>query len=202
MDNLVTMFLSAQRAFGERVQAVREDQWHQPTPDTDWDVAALVGHLIEENRWVPPLVHGHDFDAAAKIVEGTRSLPADGGVGGNLIQEWDEASVACADAFKDDDALDRTVALSRGPTPVRDYISEMMFDHIVHGWDLETAIGYHGEPLPEDVVAAVYQIAEPMAPMLAGSGLFADPVDVPDGASTLDKLLALTGRDPKTKPGS
>ena len=201
MDPMVEMFLSAQRAFADRVHAVRDDHWHQPTPDTDWDVAALVGHLIEENRWVPPLVHGHDFDAAAKIVEGTRSLPADGGVGGNLTQEWDEASVACADAVREDGALDRTAALSRGPTPVHEYITEMMFDHVVHAWDLETAIGYHGDPLPEDLVATVYEMAKPMAPMLAGSGLFADPVEVPDDASTLDKLLGLTGRDPNAKPG-
>src|SRR4051812_2514471 len=102
MDNFVAMFLSAQSAFDARVRAVGDDQWHQSTPDSEWDVAALVDHLIDENRWVPPLVHGHDMDAATKIVEGARSLPADGGVGANLAKAWDEASVACADAFKED----------------------------------------------------------------------------------------------------
>jgi uncharacterized protein (TIGR03086 family) len=201
MDNLVAMFLSAQSAFDARVRAIGEDQWQQPTPDSDWDVAALVDHLIDENRWVPPLVRGHDMAAATKIVEGARSLPRDGGVGANLAQAWDEASLAAADAFKEDGALDRTASLSRGPTPVRDYIGEMIFDHVVHSWDLEKAIGFTGDPLPEDAVAAVYDIAKPLAPMLASSGMFAEPVDVGDGAPTLDKLIALTGRDPNWSAG-
>lgn len=199
MDNFVAMFLAAQKAFGDRVHAIGDDQWHQPTPDSEWDVAQLVDHLIDENRWVPPLVHGHDMDSATKIVEAGRSLPADGGVGANLAKEWDEASVACADAFKEDGALDRTAQLSRGPTPVRDYIGEMIFDHLVHAWDLGTAIGYSGDPLPADAVEAVYGMASGMKDMLAASGLFHESVDVPDDASTLDKLIGLTGRDPNWK---
>jgi uncharacterized protein (TIGR03086 family) len=201
MDNLVAMFLSAQSAFDARVRAISESQWHLPTPDSEWDVAELVHHLIDENEWVPPLIHGHDLEAAGKIVEGARSLPADGGVGANLAKEWADASVASADAFKEDGAMERTVALSRGPTPGTEYIGEMVFDHLVHAWDLGTAIGYSGEPLPDDLVAAVYEMAKPMAPMLAGSGMFADPVDVSDDASTLHKLLALTGRDPNWTAG-
>ena len=72
MTDPVGTFLAAQRAFGERVHAVAEDQWHAPTPDTEWDVADLVGHLIEEHRWAAPLLHGHDLEAAGEIVRGSR----------------------------------------------------------------------------------------------------------------------------------
>src|SRR4051812_24978161 len=152
-DDLVSMFLTAQRAFGDRVHAIGEDQWHAATPCSDWDVAALLEHLIDENQWVPPLMHGLDLESANKVVEGNRSLPVDGGVGANLAEVWDEASIACADAFRADGGMERTVALSRGPTPATDYITEMIFDHLVHGWDLEKAIGYSGDPLPDDLVA-------------------------------------------------
>src|SRR5438445_3826872 len=155
MDDLLSKFLTAQRAFGDRVRAVRDDQWELDTPDSDWKVADLVAHLIDENQWVPPLLHGLDLESAGKVVEGSRSLPVDGGVGANLAEAWDEAAIAAADAFTADGALDRTVELSRGTTPVRAYIGEMIFDHIVHGWDLGTAIGYSGS-LPSDVVDAVY----------------------------------------------
>ena len=40
-----------------------------------------------------------------------------------------------AEAFGELDALDRTVSLSRGPTPARQYLTEMVFDLIVHSWD-------------------------------------------------------------------
>jgi uncharacterized protein (TIGR03086 family) len=196
MDDFVSMFLAAQGAFTDRVHAVREDQWHVATPCTDWDVAALVAHLIDEDRWVAPLIHGHDLEAAGKIVAGMRSLPVDGGVGADFVQEWDEASRNAADAFREDGAMDRTVALSRGATPARDYIGEMIFDHLVHSWDLGTAIGY-APPLPADVVEMVYGVAKGLGDLSAFGDMFAPAVSVPDDASTLDKLIALTGRDPR-----
>ena len=155
MDDELTKFLTAQRAFTDRVHAIREDQWQLATPDTEWNVADLVGHLIEEHRWAAPLVHGLDLESAGKVVQGSRRLPVDGGVGANRAEEWDEAAVESADAFSSDGALDRTAALSRGDTPVREYIVEMIFDLVVHGWDLGTAIGYD-KPLPEELVEAVY----------------------------------------------
>jgi uncharacterized protein (TIGR03086 family) len=195
MDDELTQFLSAQHAFTERVHAITEDQWHLDTPDTEWSVADLVGHLIEEHRWAPPLLHGQDLETAGRIVEGSRSLPVDGGVGANLAEEWDEAAIASADAFSADAALDRTVALSRGDTPVRQYIVEMIFDLVVHAWDLGKAIGY-SHPLPEDAVEAVYAAAKNYGD-LSSSGMFKPPVDVPDDAPVIDKLVALTGRHPR-----
>ena len=191
------MFLTAQRGFGERVQAVREDQWHASTPCSEWDVASLVAHLIDENQWVPPLLHGLDLESAGKVVEGSRSLPVDGGVGANLIEVWDEASIACADAFREDGAMERTVALSRGPTPATAYITEMIFDHLVHAWDLGKAIGYAGEPLPSEIVATAYEMVKGMGDLSAYGEMFKPAVSVPDDAPTVDKLLALTGRDPR-----
>jgi uncharacterized protein (TIGR03086 family) len=193
MDS-VSMFLAAQRAFGERVHAIREEQWHAPTPDTEWDVAALVEHLIDENKWVPPLIHGLDLESAEKVVEGSRMLPVDGGVGANLVEVWDEASLACADAVREDGAMERTVALSRGGTPANEYIGEMVVDHLIHSWDLGTAIGY-AEPLPADVVEVVYGMIKDLKLNEFGD-MFKPPVTVPDDASTLDKLVAWTGRQP------
>jgi uncharacterized protein (TIGR03086 family) len=194
MDDLLAMFLAAQQAFTDRVHAVTEDQWSLDTPDSEWSVADLVTHLVDEHRWAAPLLHGQDVDTAAKIVQGARSLPVDGGVGANLAEEWDEAATGSGDAFTADGALARTVTLSRGQTPVRQYIGEITFDLIVHAWDLGRAIGY-AAPLPADVVDAVYAQAMEFGD-LSSSGLFDAPVEVPDDAATIDKLVALTGRVP------
>jgi uncharacterized protein (TIGR03086 family) len=193
--DLVSMFLTAQGAFGERVHAVREDQWHAPTTCSEWDVAALVSHLIDENQWVPPLMHGLDLESAGKVVEGSRSLPVDGGVGSNLAEVWDEASLACADAFRETGAMERTVELSRGPTAATDYIGEMLMDHLIHAWDLGTSIGYD-KPLPADVVEAVYAMLKDFD-LSAFGDMFKPAVPVPDDAPTVDKLMALTGRQPR-----
>src|SRR4051812_44048591 len=110
MDPMVEMFLSAQRAFGDRVHAVGADQWQLPTPNDEWDVTALLDHLIDENRWLGPLARGHDLDAAGKIVEGAKTTAGD-----DRAKVWDDASIAAADAVKEDGVLERTASLSRGP---------------------------------------------------------------------------------------
>jgi uncharacterized protein (TIGR03086 family) len=194
MDELLALYLSAEHEFTVRVHAITEDQWDAPTGCTEWTVAQLVDHLIDEHRWAAPLMHGQDLEAAAKVVEGSRSLPVDGGVGANLAQEWDDAVTLSNEAFTAPGALDREVALSRGATPVRSYLEEMILDLTVHAWDLGQAIGYR-EPLPDDLVSATYSGVLAQGD-LSGSGMFAPPVEVRDDASTIDKLVAATGRRP------
>jgi uncharacterized protein (TIGR03086 family) len=194
MDEHLEKFLSAQREFSARVSAVSEDQWQLPTPASEWTVADLVSHLIEEHRWAAPLMDGHDMEAAEKIVHGARSMPVDGGVGANLAEEWREAAIASADAFSADGALDREVQLSRGATPARDYVEEMIFDLVVHGWDLGKAIGYD-QAFPNDLVEPVLAKVREFGD-LSGTGMFDKAVDVPDDAPAIDKLIALTGRHP------
>ncbi|TAM88566.1 MAG: TIGR03086 family protein [Jatrophihabitans sp.] len=194
MDELLDMFLAGSREFGARVHAVAPDRWSAPTPDTEWTVADLVGHLVEEHRWCPPLLHGLDLESARKVVAGTRNLPVGGGTGANLAEAWDEAALGSSAAVTERGALDRVVDLSRGPTSARQYLGEMTFDLTVHSWDLARAIGYD-RPLPEDLVGFVYGQVRQLGD-LASTGLFAAAVEVPAGASTIDKLVALTGRAP------
>ncbi len=195
MDDHIDKFLTAQRAFSDRVHAITEDQWQAPTPDTDWSVADLVSHVVDEHRWAAPLLHGHDLATSQSIVEGARSLPVDGGVGANLAAEWDEAALGSADALRAPDALDQRVELSRGSTPARAYLEEMIFDLTVHSWDLATAIGF-ADPLPDDLVAAMYESVRDVDLSSFGD-MFAKPVDVPDDAPMIDKLVARTGREPR-----
>lgn len=48
--NLLELFERAQGEFDRRVQAIGDDQWHLPTPCTEWDLRALVNHLTYENK--------------------------------------------------------------------------------------------------------------------------------------------------------
>jgi uncharacterized protein (TIGR03086 family) len=194
MADLVALFIEASRQFGARVHAVDESQWGSPTPDAEWTVADLVNHLIDEHRWMPPLLHGLDLESAGKVVEGSRSLPVHGGVGANLAQEWDEAATGSSDAVTEPGTMERTVALSRGPTPAAQYVGEMIADATVHAWDLGTAIGYR-EPLPDDLVSFVWEQFSGLGD-LSPTGMFAAPVPVADDAPLIDKLIAATGRNP------
>jgi uncharacterized protein (TIGR03086 family) len=187
MDELVELFRTGQREFGARVHAIG-DRWSLPTPNSEWTVARLVDHLIEEHRWVQPLFDGQDFETAGEIVEGTRD-PGDREVA------WEEAARLSYRSVSADGALSRSVALSYGPTPARDYVSDMTFDLAVHSWDLGTALKYD-RPLPPELVDFALARAEAMGNERGMPGVFGPPVDVPDDAPAIVRLVALTGRRP------
>ena len=190
-DDLVATFLAAQAAFTERVHAVTPDQWQLGTPDAQWTVANLVGHLVDEHRWAAPLLAGLDMDAARAVVAG---LVSAGGDGAALVRAWDLAAATSAEAFRAGAALTGQAAITRGWVPAVEYLEEMVLDLIVHAWDLGVATGYPG-PLPAGAVSAIYPLAQAIVDRTP-AGMFDAPVDVSADAPVIDRLVALTGRRP------
>ena len=190
-DDLIETFLTAQDAFTERVHAIAPDQWQLGTPDAQWTVADLVGHLVDEHRWAAPLLAGLDMNAARAVVAG---LGPAGGEGAALVRAWDLAAAAAAEAFRAGAALAGQVAITRGWVPAVEYLEEMVLDLIVHAWDLGVATGYPG-PLPAGAVTAIYPLAQAIVDRTP-AGMFDAPADVGADAPVIDRLVALTGRRP------
>jgi uncharacterized protein (TIGR03086 family) len=192
VDNVLDWHRRALDEFGRRVHAVADDQWVCQTPCTDWQVRALVNHLVVEQLWVPAMLDGATIGEVGDRFDGDQ-------LGDDPVAAWDVAAKAAADAFAADGALDRTVHLSYGDRPAREYCLEMTFDLIVHAWDLARAIGAD-EQLDAELVEMAYAQVEPQVDAMAASGLFAEPVPVPDDADPQTRLIAITGRDPDAAP--
>lgn len=189
MTDLLALFHTGVAEFGARVHRVGDQQWEAGTPCSEWDVSALVDHMIDEHLWLPPLLAGHDLEAAGRIVESAKRT-----VGPDRGAAWDAAALGSGRAVDEPGALDRQVALSRGPAPAPEYIGEMIFDLVVHGWDLGRAVG-DTDPLPDELVAFAHPIAETFSG--TPSTYFAAPVDPPGDATAEERLIALTGRSPR-----
>jgi uncharacterized protein (TIGR03086 family) len=192
-DDLIAIFLTAQRAFTDRVHAIADDQWALPTPDQEWTVTDLVWHLVTEHRWAGPLLSGVDLDAAGAVVADLYPAGPEPG-GPDLVRAWDIAAAQAAEAFRAYGALAGTVHIGRGRAPAPEYLEEMNLDLVVHAWDLGAAIGYP-DPPPGAVVTAVLDDA-PAIVERTPAGMFAAPAEVPADAPVLSRLLGLTGRTP------
>ena len=70
MEDVQRFHARAVEAFGERVRAVPDDRWNGSTPCTDWDVRALVNHLVGENLWTPPLFEGKTIAEIGDVYDG------------------------------------------------------------------------------------------------------------------------------------
>ncbi|MGH3473436.1 MAG: TIGR03086 family metal-binding protein [Aeromicrobium sp.] len=120
--------------FAQKVQQVSDDQWDQPTPCTEWDVRALVNHVVGEELWVKPLVDGRTIEDVGTAFDGD-------------VLGDDPRSTATAAAAEANDAFDQgvrdgvTVHLSFGETPADEYAMQLTADHLIHGWDLAAGAG-------------------------------------------------------------
>ena len=152
-------------------------------------MADLVDHLVDEHRWVEPLLDGLDLKTAGQVVAGSRDP-------GDRVVAWDEAALLSYRAMSADGALTRSVELSYGLTPAPDYIGEMIVDLAVHSWDLGTALGER-VVLPEGLVDFALGRAGQMDNDNGTPGVFAPAVEVSLDASALDRLVARTGRTPR-----
>lgn len=186
MADVLDLHGSALAEFDRRVHAVGPNQWHAATPCREWDVTDLVGHLLDEQRWVPYLLDGATAPEAEAALA-TEPSPDD------LITAWSVAAGAARTSWLATGVLERTVQLSYGATSARHYLWEMTADLTVHAWDLARGIGAD-EELDPSLVEAVLEWSLPKAPVLATSGLFDPPVPVPDDAASQTRLLALYGR--------
>jgi uncharacterized protein (TIGR03086 family) len=70
------------------------------------------------------------------------------------------------------------------------------YEQVVHGWDLARATG-QDPAMPAAVVDLLFPFAEQLLANVPRDGVaFAAVVDVPAGAPTIDRLVALSGRRP------
>jgi uncharacterized protein (TIGR03086 family) len=187
-EDVLDLHRRALAEFGRRVHAVRADQWGCPTPCADWEVRNLVNHLVAEQLWVPPLLAGK------RVADLGAGFAAGDVLGGDPVAAWDAASSAAAAAFAEPGALERVVHLSYADRPGEEYAREMIFDLVVHSWDLARGISAD-ESLDPGLVEGVYSSIEPDTD-LAATGLFDEPVPVPADADEQTRLIAFTGRQP------
>ncbi len=181
--NSVELHERAAREFGSRVVAVAEDQWHLPTPCTEWDVRALVHHVVTRNLMVPSLLQGLPV------------LPPPGDpLGADPAAAWERSVHQANSAFAAPGALDVLV-----PHPMAGEVRGEMLalfrwsDMLVHSWDLARAIGTD-ERLDPGLVGVCLERTRPRVPFMRATGMFGSPVEVPEGADEQTELLALFGR--------
>ena len=110
------------------------DQWAAPTPCPDWDVRALVNHIVGEDLWTVPLMEGATIEEVGDRFDGDL-------LGDDPVAAARGAADAATIATGSGVVAGRTVHLSFGDTPAEEYAYQLAADHLVHGWDLAAAVG-------------------------------------------------------------
>jgi uncharacterized protein (TIGR03086 family) len=178
-------FSTAVDGFTARVAHVGADDLSRATPCTDWDVSALVNHVIGEMLWMPPLLEGKTIADVGNRFDGDQ-------VGSDADASWSAAATPATRAVASS-AGGETVHLSYGDVTADSYVADVTVDVLVHTWDLARALGADDRLDPQLVDFALQRVQE-HADELAGSGMFAPAVSVSRDTDPQTRLLALVGR--------
>ena len=179
-----TLFPETVGFWSEQVTRVEESSWTLPTPCTDWDVRALVNHLVGEQRWVRPLLEGKTIAEVGDVFDGDI-------LGANPLTTALEAqydAVAAVEALLPGIA---TVHLSYGDEAAGNYVWQLTSDHLIHAWDLGTALG-RTVVMPPHLVSAVAKWFTDWETLYRQSGIIADRA--PSDGTPQGDLLSAFGR--------
>jgi uncharacterized protein (TIGR03086 family) len=182
------------------VSAVRDDQLDEPTPCT----AYTLGDLLQHVRGL----------AEAFTVAGLKEQPAGGskpppqGNASLLSKDWRAETglwlSQLAEAWADPAAWDGTAWIAGFEAPASAIGITAANEMVVHGWDVARASGQQ-IVLDDSALAPSREFVA----MMSGPGsegargdAFGPALPVPEGASTLDEVVAGNGRDPAWPAGA
>ena len=178
----------ADDGFIQRLALVRPDQWTAQTPCTEWNVRALVNHVVGANRRYTMLLHGATTDE----VEATRAVDH---LGDDPVSSFVATAAEMKAAFGEPGALARTTYHRTGERTGAQLLQMRVLDIAVHTWDLARAIGAV-ESLDPDVVAFALTLHDTLDAGRQHGAFALPPGTTPAGSSAQARLLYLTGRRP------
>ncbi len=162
--------------------------WSRATPCPEWDVAAVVRHLVIGEQTFTTALTGVPYDlseVSAEVAEMPDAvLPDVLESAGETLRE----ALALAGPGEYRTGI--------GPLPVRAIVELRTIEALTHGWDVARATG---RPLgvPEEVAERALAASQRLMTLLpADRTPFAPPQPVGDAAPAADRLAALLGRRP------
>ena len=171
------------------VVAVEPGQLGLPTPCAEYDVRALLSHMVGGlNRFA---IVGEGGDALARPARAD-DVPDDG-----WLAAYQAASQRARQAWADDAKLDALVEVPWGKIPGRFAIAGYVQEILTHGWDLAQATGQPTERDPELALFALTGAKRILPPETRGDDIpFGPVIPVPPDAAPYAQLAAWLGRQP------
>lgn len=169
---------------------IKPDQLTAPTPCAEFDVRALVNHLL---FWGPSLEAAGRKESVPPPAASESEVDLTGGdFAGTLRSHLDRVATTWRTS-----AAWTGVTRMGGPTELPATVIGRMLttELLVHSWDLARATGQR-PPWDPELVAAVHAEVAANAAQGREMGVYGPEIPVPSTASTLDRALGLTGRDP------
>ena len=186
--DVVTLHRRTVEVFLERVDAIGDGQWGDPTPCADWNVRELVNHVVGEDRWTAPLLGGSTVAEVGDRFDGDL-------LGADPVGSATDAAAEAVAAVGHHVPTGGTVQLSYGEEHMAEYVHQLAADHLVHAWDVAAATG-GDRSLDTELVDAVADWFAGREEMYRNAGIIGERVGTGDDDDATARLVGAFGRDP------
>ncbi|RRD48697.1 TIGR03086 family metal-binding protein [Arachnia propionica] len=169
--------------------SITPDQLTGPTPCADFDVAALLGHVV---GWLESFATGYaspDGVAPAGDAAEVRVQPDE------AAARIRRASATLLEAVRGG-AAERPLVVGGVGMPGEMALALILGEYLAHGWDLAVATGQSWTPDDEALRRSREFLQTMVTPESRGGDWFGPEVPVAAEAPQLDRFLGFTGRDP------
>jgi hypothetical protein len=197
------LFVLADRTLLGVVNRVRTDQWSMTMPaafttrgsDHPPSLRDVVNAHAYDDAWVPDMLAGRTM-AEVGVDKHQGNLLGDSPEDhAGYFTAYVEQACAAARAVED---LQATVHCSFGDFTVQHYFSQVTMFRGLRAYDIAQAVGQDvGAVLSDDLAQGIWDQVRPHAEEWRSYGVFPPAVPVPDDAPMPDRLLGLTGRQPR-----
>jgi uncharacterized protein (TIGR03086 family) len=170
---------------GRVIAGIRPEQLDLPTPCSEWDVRAVVNHLIGAHFYFTAALRGQEIDTSGPLPDFAANDPA-----GTFAR----ASEEMLKVWREPDVLDRTVQTLMGPLPATVLIGMWANDNLVHAWDLARATG-QDEHLDAELALHMLDMVQQMELPRGEGAPFKPARPCPPDAIPEHQLAAYLGRD-------
>jgi len=150
----------------------------RPTTCDEWDVRALLNHMLDTQRYFVGEARGE-----------TASLPSPHPpdcISDDPVADFDRARSETIRTFSAPGVVQKT-----GPA-----LGIAFSDQLLHGWDLAKATAQDAT-MPDGLPEAAYEMIHGRFTDDQRKGVFGPEVHIAADSSAQDRLLAYTGRDPR-----
>jgi uncharacterized protein (TIGR03086 family) len=173
--DLLDLYRQASRWTAEKVAGAQDLEAATPCPD--WRVRDLLDHMLDTQRYFAGAARGEKVSPPSPTPP---SLLTD-----DPSADFERGSANVIDAYAPDGVIERM-----GPS-----LGIAFSDQLLHGWDLARATKQDAT-MPDGLAAAAYDSIHGLFTDEQRKGVFGPEIAVGDDATSQQRLLAYTGRDP------
>ncbi len=181
MSDIAERYERVTGQFTDRVRAVREDSWDNPSPCEGWTARDVVGHLTE---WITAFFgsQGVEFPPVPSVAD-------------DPVAAWETVQVSLARALADPSLSAKQVSTPFGTQSLEETVDLIVTgDVFTHTWDLARATGQSERLDPDQLQRMIAGLGAMPEEALRADGMFGPRLDVPAEADDQTRFLGYLGR--------